>query len=437
MSFSIVYDASGRKVNELASSCGWGWSMFGGGQITRIIKGRQDEYGPCISHGYGNPGDDFPFTELIHWNWQFQREPNEGGPFVPPFVEINANFTADPEDNSYSDEQNNFQPDEYYFSFNGRSGMFVINSNGDPVCIPHQDLKITYQECLKWFEIEDEDGWKYRYSEVEETEFGMVTHLGLKRTHQAATTWHLTGITNNKGQTEFNLTYNLDGWDYEESTSILAISFEGDSDCPNEQTSVTTTYNKHQRKTLASVEAPLTGNSISFIYTNTREDITSLKSLDEIVVLNENGIETSRYRLIYGYFLNELQNPERLKLQNIENINQNGQSKTLVSFIYDESLPILSNENLAGTDHWGYFNGLDFNGIENLHVNGGGKRVNPDQNQRGILKELIYSSGQKTSFEYETNTYSNSPNGEVQPQNYQESINISGSITIESDDYYN
>jgi hypothetical protein len=112
--FSLVYDASGRRVDELASSYGWGWSLIGGGQINRVIKGEQDEYESCIDHMYQNHGE-LGIWELISWSWRSTVEPNTGGPYVRDFVSPISDITVDPGEDGYHEERESFQPDEYHF----------------------------------------------------------------------------------------------------------------------------------------------------------------------------------------------------------------------------------------------------------------------------------------------------------------------------------
>jgi hypothetical protein len=92
----LSYHASGIKVDESASMAGLGWSIDGIGAITRSVNGRPDE-----ETSLGEPAD---FTNVTSNDWDYLYKVNDG--------------LADGE------------LDLFNFSFNGRSGKFVIKHDG-------------------------------------------------------------------------------------------------------------------------------------------------------------------------------------------------------------------------------------------------------------------------------------------------------------------
>jgi hypothetical protein len=100
------------------------------------------------------------------------------------------------------------QPDEFYFNFLGRTGMFVFDHNDIPQTIPFQNLKIEVLENFSGFRITDEKGYIYTFSEMEITisTNSCDPHAG-EFNSQNASAWYLTKVENFNGQTEFTLAY--------------------------------------------------------------------------------------------------------------------------------------------------------------------------------------------------------------------------------------
>lgn len=401
--FSLNYDASGRKADEIAQYTGWGWNLVGGGQINRVVKGKQDEYNACINHAYQNQDG---YSELIYWNWKNVIDGNElNKSYVTNIPSYN---NVEKRNENFSSEINDFQPDEYHFSFNGRSGMFVINNQGEPVLIPHQNLKVEFQECLHWFKITDENGFVYQYGLPACSEFGV--NNGQPNT-KAATTWHLLTIKNPYGEIEFTFNYGPELSQVTNNRVNTRTYYSGSTDCPADLSVNTVYYTKYYYRRLSSVVSS-TGSRLEFYSTNSRLDIPSDKSLDEVWLFDDQSQLQMKCLLSYGYFLNQNGGNERLKLNNVKNRTASGEERIVSSFIYNDAT-IFDNELIAGKDHWGYYNGLNDNSVQDIHVNGGKRRVDPAFNQIGILQEIISPTGAKTIFEYETNTYSQSPDGLV------------------------
>ncbi len=130
---SANYSSSGTRTDDVAGLIGLGWDLNSGGSISRQVNGLPDE---TFSLGY-----------IFHVDDVQALAANPTG--------VLANMPA------YDTE-----PDEFYFSFNGHSGKFILGPNGTAKTIPHSSLRITYStsyDRLLDFTITDESGTIYRF----------------------------------------------------------------------------------------------------------------------------------------------------------------------------------------------------------------------------------------------------------------------------------
>ena len=96
---------------------------------------------------------------------------------------------------------------------------------------------------------------------------------------------------------------------------------------------------------------------------------------------------------------------ERLRLSSVKELDKNNVTGQTYSFIYNNSqLPDYGGDK---TDHWGYYNNKS---IENQVVTGGDyfnfKQTDPSYITAGLLAKIIYPTGGRTEFTWESNSYS-------------------------------
>ena len=113
---SLTYATNGIKVDEIASRVGMGWSLNAGGVVTRTVRGFPDEGHTRLApwHIIGNNIQTLKFCNLL---------------------------------TEMSSDQQGFdsEPDLFHFNFNGISGSFVLDAEGNAVQIPAGNLKIETQ----------------------------------------------------------------------------------------------------------------------------------------------------------------------------------------------------------------------------------------------------------------------------------------------------
>ncbi|MCX8472518.1 MAG: hypothetical protein ORN85_02595, partial [Sediminibacterium sp.] len=218
---SIDYHAGGIKVGEQASRVGLGWALNAGGVIMRQVKGLPDEaytqsyrqkYGYLTNAGY------LSFLDSIN-----------DGANIPDLAD--------------------FEPDMFTFNFNGYSGKFVINDDGNPVLFPMQDLKIEYdypnslwlnnlnqniniygwtspqgatKSSIRSFTITTMDGTKYYFGAQDAYPNGYSHPIDVSVTFQSenyslptiVSSWYLNKIVTADGANEIIFYYTYDNYSY-------------------------------------------------------------------------------------------------------------------------------------------------------------------------------------------------------------------------------
>jgi hypothetical protein len=143
----MKYHAGGIRVEEVGGWTGIGWALEAGGTITRTVRGLPDEH----AAGYFNTGHTF----YSGTNWT--------NPSAALLGQI-ENETLDSE------------PDQFFFSFAGRSGSFVmgpttsVSTVKDFRTTPFQKLRIVPTigtGVISAWSIQTEDGTRYTFSAIE------------------------------------------------------------------------------------------------------------------------------------------------------------------------------------------------------------------------------------------------------------------------------
>lgn len=127
---SVDYHSAGHKVDQLATSVGWGWSLNAGGMISFNQIGLNDfETGGYVTGVFDL--SNLSYTDKVMMTGTGVNQP------VPSL---------------------DTQPDIFYFSFPGKSGKFIYDTEGVPYTIPFLPLRIIRNPVNGGFQIWDEIG---------------------------------------------------------------------------------------------------------------------------------------------------------------------------------------------------------------------------------------------------------------------------------------
>ncbi|MEM9723390.1 MAG: hypothetical protein AAGA10_29240, partial [Bacteroidota bacterium] len=200
---SLDYDASGIKVDQIATWVGLGWNLNVGGAVTRQVQGLPDGYGlygkifePKVQEfiQYVSQNNLTPGT--VHQTAQYQK-----------YFELTRELT---------NGQVDLQPDLFPFSVNGLSGtLFLDYQKERAFCMEHPNLAVEVDLSLeapnpifqlKSWKITAEDGTQYLFEKQEFTnhrgEAG-PRNTGFSRRYVSA--WYISKIIspNNRDIVEF------------------------------------------------------------------------------------------------------------------------------------------------------------------------------------------------------------------------------------------
>ncbi|WP_158800297.1 hypothetical protein [Pedobacter sp. L105] len=430
---SLAYNASGIKVEEVATSVGLGWSLNTGASLYRVIRGKPDDF---------NTTNGYMYTSRT----------------VKSIVSTANNSTA--RSNAYNDIQSGVfdgEPDIYYFSVMGYSGRFYFDQQlRQFVMTPRQRVKIDYTvnsnsnidgfiltlpNGTKCYFGKSKDGTRSAYDSSGNQ---MVTSFGLSGVSispsddvSAVSTWQVMDILSSQNEA---ISYYY--------TTVQATDFgrggerkfyAGTSGCaiPNNEVASGTTYVQTSTK---SVLNKISGNLVDVLFQpsqTARQDIVAGPGeLDKIVIQNKSAQILKSYILGFDYWISPAESyslpfattsptvqsvsTKRLYLKSVTESDANGNVLPPYVFSYNSTANLPSRLSSA-QDFWGYYNGKQ-NGISLVpkvlaslvnsgstgYLTGADRTTDTIFNQANLLQTIKYPTGGSTTYEYESNIVSKS-----------------------------
>lgn len=395
---SLNYHASGVRVNETASWVGLGWSLSGGGSISRTVRG----------------ADDFKSNS-------FQNSPYSASDIINSQVLTNLASKAIIDS----------QPDIFYYSLPGESSKFFPKDTCtfDRGNCNYCDVPLTGKSIQ--FGIGGNEVWRVVSQEGVEYYYGIIGNYGgvdvtnshrvdLDETYVSA--WHLAKIVSPNKNDSILFEYESESFYYSDGTSQVSYSYSWGSQqwCYNVPgASFASTGVTMQQSRLSKITAT---NLTVFFDENLaqREDLPGSYALEKITIATPNASKI--YKLDYSYFDNNVNDGDpsarkRLRLETVTESAQLGnETKPPFRFYYNTET-LLPPRGSFQQDHWGFHNS---NPIETLvpkfpanfgHIffpfeDGGSRDADSIKSLSGILKRMVYPTGGFTEFEYETHDYS-------------------------------
>ncbi len=459
---NLTYNASGIRVDDIASWVGLGWDMNAGGVISIDIKGISD----FSIDAWGNS----------------ERVDIKNGTDL-----LNGNILSSSETSGIIDLNKDAEPDIYNYNFCGYSGQFILDEDFSVKFLRNTDgLSIVYKNNS--FTIRDKIGNEYIFNILEKTNTytyyralyytsGATTNitmgpLELEVNQPAGKKDQISGIylskiilTNND---EINFSYRdeLEVYDTRYNGSIILDDDE--TDCRtitrNQINEYGFTFNtiKTQSKKLSQIRYSRENLIVNFLSNSTRLDLVNCGLLSKIEILSQNS-ELFHWDFGYSYFVSSVSlsekwwpttnadykgvnNPlgHRLKLNSVQR--KSGQlSENPYSFEYygddvSSNLEFPPRNSFDGVDFWGYCNGnvsassvtlpknlfhtfsmtihnldavgwnenYDFKVVDLDYMlsykacfDGGDKMPNPNYSKTYSLQKITYPTKGYTEFEYE------------------------------------
>lgn len=401
---ALSYHASGIKVDESASIAGLGWSLEGPGVITRSVNGRPDEEATI--------GEPASFENVTANDYAYLYNVNDGN--------------ADAE------------LDLFNFSFNGKSGKFVLahDATGTVVQVPQSNLKISHDAALNYFVIKDEMGVVYTFDQEEVT-----TTLGAGSSVTYTTSWYLTKVELPDKNNTIQFSYSYAGTTadtYMSYTQTIGRKYFGNPDGghpelkPIFEPIMTNSYGVNVSVfKLTGITFP--NGSLTLNYDAVaRKDIGSSNVYNKLTSIAINAVvnglttpvKTFRFNQSYFHYTptgwDDRSTHYRLRLDNlVESSSLSGPNAKQYLFQYNLATN-LSPRGSTGQDNWGFNNGLTNNPTllqsENVSYYDGGvtvsasignanRSVNATEMEAWMLTSITYPTGGKTEFDYEPHVY--------------------------------
>jgi len=402
---SLIYSGAGVKVDDLPNDTGMTWVLDAGGVITRTVNGLIDEKATMRM----NKSE----TELIQ--------------------KTASDCAADEEIRTacYTPFQMDTERDVFDFRFSGVSGSFYFDQNFLPVFLKNEnDVKIknilpsgeTNNRKFTGFEITTKEGVKYLFG-------GSIQHWETTASKAmpanppgdyAVTSFFLREIQYMSGEKIY--------FSYEETSLVTNKISEihllylyscclsgGNAELdPDLRISTQTHYSKNKKR-LQVISSNENSNTINFLYSD-RLDSDFKKYLSGIEYRVNNEVFQ---KVSFDYLFEDSTNIlsiQRFYLTQLNFYNKNVFEKKY-RFDYNEPLSLPSRMAYS-QDMYGYFNGKGNNSLiagffgntlppsssYNQYILSlfGNRRPDFSYASKGTLTEVIYPTGGKTKFEYES-----------------------------------
>ncbi len=409
---TLNYTSGGIRTDEEATWVGLGWSLSYGGQISRTVEGKPDEY------VFFNAGTNSSWSNYSIANF-----------LTLPGISQDC-YMTDRVTDIYEAKSptmlGDYMPDEFYYSALGHSGRFMFNQEQAKfVFFPKDDIKVnyTYSSSYQTFSGENNyypiEYWNMLMPDGTSIVFGNdgTSSSGSYLSGPGAyvtNAWMVKSIQNRFNES-INYTYNpfsyslykLSGQTYSYDAQTISTNI------------VNYGYNDANIKTIT-----FPSGSIQFI-TATRQDLPT-QALSEIDIFNNSGRLVRKIDFKYNYFvgsdgdINTVTSDEsvantgaletyRLRLDSLVISNANVQPLTY-TFSYNTP-SVLPSKNSVDQDFWGFYNGPKNNStliplMFNNQIQYGERLVDSNYNNAFSLHTIKYPTGGTTEFVYEGNTVS-------------------------------
>lgn len=421
---SLTYNNTGLKVDEIPSWVGLGWDLNISGVIVQQVRGLPDD------HDYG----------MMHAQLEYVNTRVFENRTVPE----RANYLL-----KTKKRRADFQHDVFAYNFLGRTGSFYINDQGQCIELVKNGFQLSKVVVspgkISSFAIVDEKGFNYQFDIREESISDGPGTLPADGDTYVGASWYLSKIISAKGNV-VDFHYKQSFLEYKAQQESVSFSSLLGPGCVCKTPTSDAYAIKTKIPNYLLTEVVFAEGKVVLTSATAREDVKALQTytgssgnispaLDKIEILNQANETLKSIEFTYD-------NNERLMLKEINEKpggNVPGAQNAVHKFQYYSGATMPSLDRMSNDykkqDHWGYYNGItnqtlvpafsfELVGIE--HVRPGANRASKGEASiLGMLKSIQYPTGGTETFEYEPN-YTSFPNVSAVPEEYQGSIEISG-----------
>lgn len=450
MPVSIDYDASGIKVDQLATQVGLGWNLHVGGRISRIVNGLPDDY-------YGNEISQVGRYKSF-WDGEVSRK-------ILEFEEDHDFYSFPSEAAAYQHLRflkkmhlNEYETQLDYFSLNamGVSETIVIDvASKQAIALNNPKIRVSYGKAnvysaltpIHSWEITLDDGTKLYFEQAEKTHsvtrnYNSAPIGSVKGNIQIYnSSWLLTRLESPRGKDIYKFSYvDLGYWnDFRAARDVSSKSNQlsshpGGAPGGTSPGTVASTIDKEymiRQKFLSQIHH--NGALILDVALKNRCDIGINSAIESLYVYNSQSSLLKSFDFDYDYFRTSNSvspcsggtsyDNVRLKLDALIINDKNEEQEQRYSFVYknpNQMPPI----NSKARDYYNYFNGKtrnttlhpnaqsigylnppgqSNNGSLNV-VDGADRRPYPNYAVYGMLERINYPTGGYSYYEYEGNS---------------------------------
>lgn len=423
---SLTYDASGVKVEQLATNVGLGWNLNIGGRISRMVNGAPDD---CF---YTDPSYDGIFDQTVRDKINLYSTTSTSVFDTHQDAKDYLEFVKDATTGKIDT-----QPDYFSLNVGGLNDKIVFRTDAVPFAastLKNPRIKVewttttngnfTYVDTWK---ITDEDGTIYHFEVAETTnmEDGYVPDpgsgiefYGVFKEYNSS--WLLTKVESPNRKDVFEFEYiDMGEWNQD----VLGAAVSKNTFSANDGNSVANTYTynccgststrapAYRLRQFALHKVRYNGNLVLDVVLGNREDYFIDNAIDEINLysINDSTAVLRNMKFNHSYFGNAASSDKlekRLKLDSVEfrTSNDSAVKKYLMEYFSPSSVP---SRNSLSQDYLGFNNGKN-NPVLYPTVQVGNDTYNaanrdPDLSfaKIGSLSKIVYPTGGSTQFEYE------------------------------------
>jgi len=423
--FSLSYDGGGIRVEQVPTWVGVGWTLNGGGVISRSVKGDPD-----LKVNYFSKSSTINQASYNEKSNQFDEN---------DFLQAVASKEIET------------QPDIFYFNAGGQSAKFYFMASKTIVMSEAKDLAITpywnsSTDDIDSFLVKDAAGINYWFTTTEQTTVSYPSDDNWPRYHTSfvyKSSWYLSKVISPNATETIELKYISEGSAYDPNQYVhpgnnWSRTFSHgwqDEGCPDptcpcgenytDNASSVTAFSIAGRKYLDEIifkKGTITIEKLKFTSsTNSYTGTGGGRKLDKISLYR--GVNAGT-ELIHQQFYYSDQTG-RLTLDSIKERNTAASlSKQAHAFYYNTTdLPAFTSSSI---DHWGYYNGasngswpdykllpvINCEGVNPPDVNcpgmdnptsGADRQPNETHAQAAILIKIVFPTRGYTEFTWEGN----------------------------------